>query len=77
MKISLSQYEDVISPDSLSEDEIRVVLALIFDHLELEIVRERTPDYTSFRLRPRNERQNSVRRLHLKNLCSPIKRMDR
>ena len=45
-RLSLSQYEDVISPDSLSEDEIRVVLALIFDHLELEIVRE--SDKTDF-----------------------------
>lgn len=50
----LSQYQDVVSIDSLSIDEVRTVFCLVLDHLNLDIIRERTPDYTAFELRPRS-----------------------
>lgn len=52
--MKLNQYQDVVSGDFLDPDETKCVFALVLDHLGLAIIRERTPDYTSFQLIPRD-----------------------
>ena len=47
----MSQYQEVVSVDFLKPDQLRTIVALILDHLRLEIVKEETPDYTAFELR--------------------------
>lgn len=54
---AMDEFEELmvqtLSIDSVPNEHIRTVLALILDHLNLDIVREKTPDYTAYELRSR------------------------
>jgi hypothetical protein len=51
-RINFSSKE-VVSVDFLSDEKLRTIIALILDEMKMDIVRERTPDYETFELRPR------------------------
>lgn len=56
--MKLNQWEQIASVDQLDPDELKAVVELILDRLELTLIREATPDYTAFSLRPNDSAVN-------------------
>ena len=46
----LNAYQSIVSVLDLTNDQVKDVLSLVLDHLQLSIVMEKTPDYTAFSL---------------------------
>ncbi len=49
--MKLTQYQEIIVSTDLPSVDIPLVLFLLIERLNLEIVRESTPDYTSYEIR--------------------------
>lgn len=46
----MNLYQQIVSVSDLSNGELRQVLELLLDKLNLHVVMEKTPDYVSFEL---------------------------
>lgn len=48
----LSAYQTVVTdPSDIPAEKLCVLLLWLLDHLDLELIREATPDYTAFEIR--------------------------
>lgn len=50
VKAALSQWEDVVRAEQIPLEDHPAILDKLVEHLGLKIVREQTPDYTSYEL---------------------------
>lgn len=49
----LTAYQEFVRPEDVPQDELRLVLEALIEHLNVNIVREKTPDYTAYEVWPR------------------------
>jgi hypothetical protein len=49
----LDRYREVTPLSDVPDKDLRLVLVALLDHLGVEIVREATPDYTSYEVQRR------------------------
>ena len=48
----MEQWQDIVRATELPSDEVRPVLDALLERMGLCIVREETPDYTTYTLQP-------------------------
>lgn len=48
----MTAYHEVVPLRDVPGSDVRRVLELVLEHLNVELVRECTPDYTAYALRP-------------------------
>ena len=56
MQTKLNAYQEVVDPRDIRTGMVPDVLRSLLDYLKLEIVRENTPDYITYEIRPRSDR---------------------
>lgn len=52
-RLKLSNYQRTVSAKELQADDLRLLLDQLLRRLNLQIVREQTPDYTAYELQER------------------------
>ena len=52
-KLKLPKYQERIGLSDVPDEDLKLVLVALIDYLNVEIVREQTPDYTSYDIRKR------------------------
>ena len=49
----MSMWRETIDIDEVPDDKLRDLLQAMIDYMKVEIVREQTPDYTFYELKPK------------------------